>query len=355
MLDCSSQLSATTSTPQPEREEMKQIRRQALSQSGLIHYTCARYSQAQPLLERAVQLTSLTYRLVTASSPAHLQQREERQKEDAELFALLARCYLKLRELEDAELAVTKATELLSGAKGSKQRLQELQVIRVQLLLGSTDPRRRQEAIALIERLIAEDDQHVPSLVVYACMAMKEGEQLPCIPYLLRAVVNLQQKKAAARVDLDTKRTAFELFASVVSLPGGTEALFAALGQAACIPSSLLFLAQTLKDQSAIDAAIVCYRRALQFTPQADVERAGIVLNLVHTLEVQMLYQPAWDELRAWMQTEMYRQHKQVGGVKLLDTVWQIVQGVVSVQGDELMLLGKAENCPAWRDIPPLV
>ena len=340
-------LSATSTSP-IEREPTRLLRKRALSQSGVVHVLNRRWEAASKRFEKAVQLTSLTYRLVTSTSPARLQQKDEQIRDDAELFTLLARCYLHMREWEEAELALTKAKELLAqikGAKGVANTLRDLDVLRVQALIDSGDERKRSEGVTLIEALIKANDQHVPSLVRYAKVAIDGGQTLPTIPYLLRAVVNLQQKKNA--VDDDTRDLALSLFASTVSLSGGVEELFASLGQAADIPASLVFLAQTLKDRSAIAAAIACYRRAAERTLDADVEKAGIVLNLVHTIELTMDYPAAWKELRRWMAAN---KNKSVGALKVAD-FWEQVKGIDDIR-DSALLMGTAPYCAQWRDVP---
>ena len=335
-----------------ERDGTRLLRQRAFSQSGVVHLMNRRYEAARKRMEKAVQLTSLTYRLVTPSSPARPQQKKaEQARDDAELFTLLARCYLHLRDWDEAELALTKARELLASIKGQKgvaNALADAEVLRVQVLLDSGDDKRRPEAVSLIESLIASHEQHVPTLVRYAKLAIDGGQTLPTIPYLLRAVVNLQPKVKQHPVDDDTRTLAYSLFASMVSKPQGVEALYSALGQAASAPASLVFLAQTLKDHSAIPAATALYRKAVERTLDADVEKAGVVLNLVHTLEVAMEYKEAWKALRTWMQ---HNQAKSVGTLRV-GQFWQLVQSIDDIR-DPALLTGEASYSPAWREIPP--
>ena len=342
-------LSALSSSPS-EREGSRLLRLRAYSQSGVVHLLNRRYDAARVRLEKAVQLTSLTYRLVTPTSPAHPQQKKAEQKrDDAELFTLLARVYLHLREWDEAELALTKARELLASIKGQKgvaNAVADAEVLRVQALLDSGDEQKRQQGVSLLESLIAANDQHVPTLVRYAKVAIDAGQTLPTIPYLLRAVVNLQQKKHP--VDDDTRTLTYSLFASIVSKPQGVEALFSALGQAADMPSSLVFLAQTLKDHSAIPAAVALYRRAVERTVDADVEKAGVVLNLVHTLELTLDYSEAWRTLRGWVERN---KAKSVGTFKVAQ-FWQLIQSIDNIH-DPALLTGEASHSPAWRAIPP--
>ena len=340
-------LTVTASLPL-EREVVRLLRKRAFSQSGVVHLINRRYPVAQQRLEKAVQLTSVTYRLVTPSSPV-LQKKDEQVRDDAELFTLLAKCHLHLKDWDEADLALTKARELLASIKGKgvQAAVRDLDVLHAQALLDCGDQRKKQEGLQLIESLIASNDQHVPTLVRYAKVAIDGGQTLPTIPYLLRAVVNLQQKSKHPTVDEDTQQLVYSLFAAIVSKPNGVETLFTDLGQAANMPQSLLFIAQTLKDQSAIAPSIACYRRAIERTHDADVEKAGIVLNLVHTLEVNLDYNEAWKTLRGWMEKN---QKKQVGEFKV-GQFWKVLEPIVDIQ-DSALLTGTASYAPQWVEIP---
>ena len=350
-------LIADTTAAQSTHDDIRSLRRTAYSQSAAIHYNCHRYAEARDRLSKAVGLLSLSYRLPPAEGGKGEKEREEGRLEEAELFALLARCHLHLKEWEEAELALTTAVERLAPLKGRSKasertiarRRQDYEVLHVRAMYECGDDRKKREAMALIERLIGTEDQHVPSLVYYAQVAVDSGNGVAVIPYLLRAIVNLQQQKGKD-IDSEVSTHAHSLFAHMVSLPSGLTALLDALGHAAKMSSSLCFLAQVLKDHSAVAAAIGLYRRALQLTRAGDEERVSVWLSLVHTLEVLMEYEDAWKELRQWLQEDRARE---VAGLPL-ERVWDVVKGIDTLAYNEDMLADKSTKCPRWKAIPTL-
>ena len=342
---------------QSQHDDIRALRRTALSQSAAIHYNCQRYTEARDRLNKAIALLSLTYRLPPAEGGKAEKEREEARLEEAELFALLARCHIHLKDWEEAELAISTAIERLAPLKTNSKasernitnRRQDYQVLHIRVMYECGDERRKREAVALIERLISANDQHVPSLTYYAQIAVDSGNGVAVIPYLLRAVVNLQQQKGK-EVDSEVSAHTHALFARMVSLPAGLTTLLDGLGHAAKMPSSLCFLAQTLKDHSAVTAAIGLYRRALQITRSDDEERVSVWLSLVHTLEVLMQYEEAWKELRQWLQEDRARE---VAGVPL-QRVWDVVKAIDTLAYDDSMLADKSTKCAHWSSIPPL-
>jgi len=348
-----------TATQSPH-DDIRTLRRTAYSQSAAIHYNCQRYTETRDRLNKAIGLLSLSYRLPPTEGGKTEKEREAGRLEEAELFALLARCHIHLKDWEEAELAISTAIERLAPLKGGKskaternitRRRQDYQVLRVRVLYECGDERKKREALSSIEKLIAADDQHVPSLTYYAQIAVDSGNGVAVIPYLLRAVVNLQQQKGKD-IDSEVSAHTHALFARMVSLPSGVATLMDALGHAAKMSSSLCFLAQTLKDHSAVTAAIGLYRRALQITRADDTseERVSVWLSLVHTLEVLMEYEEAWKELRQWLQEDRGRQ---VAGLQL-ERVWEVVKGIDTLKFNESMLADKSTKCPQWTTIPPL-
>ena len=346
----------TTATQLPH-DDIRTARRTAYSQSAAIHYNCQRYTEARDRLNKAIGLLSLSYRLPSAESGKSEKEREEGRLEEAELFAQLARCHIHLKDWEEAELAITTAIERLAPLKGRTKsaertitrRRQDYEVLHIRVLYECGDERKKHQALALMEKLIAKDDQHVPSLVYYAQIAVDSGNGVAVIPYLLRAVVNLQQQKGKD-VDSELSAHTHALFARMVSLPSGLTTLLDALGHAAKMPSSLCFLASTLKDNSAVTAAIGLYRRALQITRADEDERVSVWLSLVHTLEVLMEYEEAWKELRQWLQEDRSREVARLS----LERVWDVVKGIDTLAYDENMLTDKSTKCPHWKTIPPL-
>ena len=351
----------TSDTAPAATEDIRTLRRTAHARAATIHYNCQRYAEARDRVNKAVALLSLSYRLPPAEGGRSEREKEEGRMEEAELFALLGRCHLHLKEWDEAELAVTTAIERLAALKDGKskavervvaRRRQDYEVLHVRVLYECGDERRKREAGPAMERLIGADAQHVPSLVYYAQMAVDSNNGVAVIPYLLRAVVNLQQLKGG-EVDGEVAAQTYALFARMVSLPTGLDALMEGLGHAAKMSSSLCFLASTLKDASAVSAAVGLYRKALAITgvgDQAGEERVSVWLSLVHTLEVLADYEGAWKELRKWLQGDRARE---VAGLSL-DKAWDVVKDVDTLAYSADMLTDKSGKCPHWQPIPPL-
>ena len=348
---------------QSPHDDIRSLRRVAYSQSAIIHYHCQRYTEARDRLNRAIGLLSLSYRLPPAEGGKSDKEKEEARLDEAELFALLARCHIHTKDWDEAELAISTAIERLAPLKGKSKasertitrRRQDYEVLQVRVMYECGDERKKRAAVAMIEKLIASNDQHVPSLTYYAQIAVDSGNGVAVIPYLLRAVVNVQQQKGK-EIDSEVSAHTHSLFARMVSLPSGLSTLMDALGHAAKMPSSLCFLAQTLKEASAVIAAIGLYRRALQLTradtstSSASEERVSVWLSLIHALEVLLEYEEAWKELRLWLQEDRARE---VAGLPL-ERVWDLVKGIDTLAYDDKMLAGTASKCPEWKPIPPL-
>lgn len=87
-------------------------------------------------------------------------------------------------------------------------------------------------------------------------------------------------------MDDDTYAMIGAALAKIVSGTNGVTTLLHELHSAVSAPSALVFLAQTVKDHGAIEAANMLYEKALN-TPGAE-RKSSLALALLHTQEVAL-------------------------------------------------------------------
>jgi hypothetical protein len=127
--------------------------------------------------------------------------------------------------------------------------------------------------------------------VGYSRIAADVGQAVNAIPHMLRAV-SLGEKG-----DEKDWAEAKELLVKAVQSGGGAKVLLAQMHDAAQTWQAVSFMAGTFKDNGGVPVAAQLYKHCLTLHQQDKLPvRDGVnhILHLVHTLEVQNKYVPAW-------------------------------------------------------------
>lgn len=290
---------------------------QTHEQVGKIHLANHRYSIARTHFEKAIQLCNETHQ--------------------PKLMILLGRCCLALGEWEEADLALSRAKELLDK-KGKKVHLVDLLIS--QALYSTGNEKKQKEAFKMVEALMKYDNHDVPTLVGYAQMAIQSGTVLPTLPYLLRAVVEIHQQKTK-EVDKETRQLAHTLLTRVVRSDGGLNCLWEAVqGET----NLLWFVGQILKENCGVKEAIECFRRAIE---NKDGKKISLVMNYVHTLMVAMDYNTAWRVIKGWMESNL---DKKIGRVLIVREIYSRIKHVNVVEKDNCWCTHDP-LAPEWVDL----
>ena len=339
-----------------ESEDTKLAKRIALQQIGLIYLHNRLYSSALPYLEKALKAGELTYRL---SSKV---QQEDQMLDLATLLFVLARTYYGCKEYDDADLAITKCLNILADHPKKSSKLIKAHVLnakvingRIMLMTNST----KNEGIQLLESVVKENDNHIAGLTYYAQIAIEMGKSKEVIPYLLRAIVQIQQLKSnkdkenLTIIDDETKNLVCLMFTQQINKEGALATLFSDMGENASTPSALVFLAQTVKDYSGntgLGACLSLYARAAGSSLEADVEKVHIVLDYVHSLEVAYQYDTAFSTVRDFLGKN---RKKTIGTGFSVEPFYEIIKSIPSIN-DQAMKMNTADYTTPYSEIPPI-
>ena len=157
-----------------------------------------------------------------------------------------------------------------------------------------------------------------------------------------------RSKKSPTGAELDPQLVELVqvLLTDLVMLPDGVKMLFSELHAASTNHAALSFLAQTVKDQGGVTAAIQIYKRALQVCDLEPKQRSAMLLNLVHTMELEYQYQEGFGLIRDFL-----RDHPtlKVGSL----TAKQFHDAIVNITDifDTRLRTGEAPGVPAWCEI----
>jgi tetratricopeptide (TPR) repeat protein len=333
----------------PERNVIIQICNQEL---GLIALQNKHYSKAKTYFSVATDLAEKAYNKL---SPAD----QQLQLADiALLFSLLGQCYFGLKDYDSAEEIFEKTVNLLKANLNSNDKsnpvviaLQDNEVWLARTLYSGGDNHARNRAISIYERIVAQNEQHIAALTFYAKIALDLGRGRDAIPYFLRALITIQanNKNPAAKIDSGLKDAVCGALAQVCGSEEGCKGLIAELHSAANNNSVLNFLAQTLKDYSAIDSALKLYETALNSSTSTQAERINTVLSYVHTLEVAYKYSEAFSAVKIFL--------KNNSTLKIANySVANFYNAIKTVNdiADNRLKQGTAPGCAAYSPIPPI-
>jgi tetratricopeptide (TPR) repeat protein len=311
-----------------QAEHAQSARQICHQQLGVIYLYNKQYEQARPQLEAAVKI--VTSGASEANAAIVRQIGKTPQPELAQLIALVGQCYHGLGDFSEAQTHFERALKLLTprGEESSSDAniqatIKETKVWLARALYRGNHAERAQ-ALNIFEKLIAEDEHHIAALTYYAQIAIECGRKGEVIPYLLRALVAAQAAgattnkgaasyeanilgrppKPAGGAELDPQLVELiqVLLTDLVMLPDGVKTLFSELHAASSNHAALTFLAQTVKDQGGVTAAIEIYKRALAKCELDARGQASLLLNLVHTEELEYRYNEAFGRIRDYMQ-----------------------------------------------------
>lgn len=305
-----------------------------------------------------------------------------------QLYSLLGRIEFADGNFDEAaaafELGLKGVQEYMGSVPKGKidpsivERASDLQVwtARAYYHGGSSDSEGRGKAIALLEALLKSKSggSHVPLLLQYTLVATDCGKGKLTMPYLLRALVRIQEfsslpvfqddyvRRVAAtsnnnyltdvadrrKVLNDMVRDVSDTFATVVSA-FGVATLMQELHGAATSAAALAFLGQTLKDNGAVREALDLYSRAAAARREVDPDKvANLFLNLIHLTEIVFEFNNAL----SWMQTFCKENLKVcVNGSPVVASFYDVIKGIKDVHCADLKS-GTFKDAPAYT--PPI-
>jgi len=203
---------------------------------------------------------------------------------------------------------------------------------------------KKQQGLSLFMQLLGEDSEFVHGLAWYGKIAVEHNQAVEAIPNLLKALI---AGKDGNKIEKHVTDMVHKVLAGAVDVVG-VERLLKELHSAADSPPALVFLAQTIKNQGCVSEAITLYERATQKPNLRGEEKAEIILNLVHTLEVAYRYQ----EGITWIQEYFFQNLTlKVGGTEIRE-FYNLIEDLNDVGSDD-MKAGTAE-CPKWVDPPEI-
>jgi hypothetical protein len=164
------------------------------------------------------------------------------------------------------------------------------------------------------------------------------------------AAIHMQGREKDPKPSIDLDPQVHELvqvlLTDLVSMPGGVKSLISELHAASSNHSALTFIAQTVKDQGGVVPSIEIYRRALQVCGLPPRPRSHLLLNLVHTMELEYQYQEAFDLIK-----QFCKENPSIttGTLKLGD-FYDAVANIQKID-DPALRTGKAAGVPAYCTI----
>merc|ERR1712166_506448 len=202
-------------------------------------------------------------------------------REAAELHRQVGEFCLRADRFEQGVNHFSKALQLVEGAARPDMELADNIKVDIARCWYAAGGEYQDAAIQLLSKVIEPEMKHEAALLEYAVALLDRSMPEDAIKILLQQIVTKSEDKRvrsllARALQLDTN-----LEFLYVNLPPDREASAPALA----------FLALVVKDYSAMDEAIMLYRKSCELRP----ESASYALNLVHTLEVGLRYEEAVD------------------------------------------------------------
>jgi tetratricopeptide (TPR) repeat protein len=340
-------------------------------QLGVIFLFNRFYDLARPHFEAAVKIVTSSTTGVNGEVVKNIGRVP--QVELSQLISLVGQCWFGVGDFSEATPCFERALKLLTP-KGEESKdakiLASIQDTKVwlarALYRGSTSE--RSQALSMFEAIIAKNEHHIAALTYYAQIAIECGKKGEVIPYLLRALVASQAagpqppkgaasyeaaihhkgKKPQPSMDIDPQLLELvqTLLTDLVSMPGGVATLLSELHGASSNHAALTFLAQTVKDQGGVGPAIEIYRRALEVCELAPRPRSNLLLNLIHTLELDYQFQEAFDLIKNYLADHP---DLTVGSLKV-SQFYEAIENVTNVY-DIHLRTGTAVGVPAYCEI----
>ena len=346
-------------------------------QLGVIYLFNRFYDEARTHFEMAIKIvTSATsgpnYDIVKGVGKTP-------QLELSQLNCLLGQCYFGLKDYSEAASHFERAVKLLTP-KGEESKeakiasaIEDTKVWLARSLYRGT-PVERNQSLGMFESIIQKNEHHIAALTCYAQIAIECGKKFETIPYILRAIIASQAAgprppKGASAYDIEIQRQnspdkdkedetrgpdvdpqilelAQTLLTDLVSLPGGVKHLLSELHAAANNHSALSFLAQTVKDQGGIKAAIELYRHALDVCQLPPRPKSFLLLNLVHTMEVEYQYNEAFALIKQYLKENP----DLTCGTLKVSEFYSAIQNITDLY-DVNLRTGTAKGVPAYTAI----
>jgi len=305
------------------------IYRIASKKMGQIHLYSKKYDQA---IKHFLEAQKANGRALEKQTP----------EEDAALCKLLGQAYLKSLKFEKAKFIFDRAIQILKNIPNTnKNELHDVQSWKGRTLYMKGD---KQEGLNLFMQILKEDSDFVHALAFYGKIAVDHKQAAEAIPNLLRALIAPKEKYKVEKQITDLVHLTL---AEAVDEVGSTK-LLKELNSAANSPPALVFLAQTIKNQGCIPECIALYERATLKPKLRGPEKAEIILNLIHTLEVAYRYQ---DAIR-WTQDYFKQNQTFTVGDMPIRNFYNIIKELSPIKSDD-MKMGTAK-CAKWVEPPEI-
>lgn len=334
-------------TPE-QREATSSLRLSFQQQLGVILARTRFWDRARDAFLESVALAEPMHAKLNSKSPDYLQGTLN----FARLNQFLGQSQFETKDIKAAAKCFEKALSILDTLpkdETTRRQIQDCQVWLARSLYNRSEEGKRR-AIALYELSLKENENHIETLLHYALVAIDHGQQQQSLPFLLRALVQASQQNSnnATQVDSDTYARIGAALAKIVSGPNGVTTLLRELHSAVSAPSALVFLAQTVKDHGAIEAANMLYEKALN-TPGAE-RKSSLALALLHTQEVTCEYQKSFDNIQRY-----FAEHAEakIGANCRVKNICEGMQFIKDISAAELRL-GTANYVPPYQPPPSI-
>jgi tetratricopeptide (TPR) repeat protein len=223
---------------------------------------------------------------------------------------------IHMNHLNDCSTALQQyqsAFDILKYSERSMEQIQRMQDVRVRIARAMYQMGNEQPAIALVTNVLKENNENFDALVEYAYCLIQNKHYANAIPILLKCLLkenrNIRVKKLIVSL-LQNDSVGAELFINYL------------MGNHIDNSDKLAaLLALISKEYSTIGQSIQLFRYAIELNPDS----ASYVLNLIHTLEIQLKYRRAITEA-----VNYFKNHSQlhVGGV-YCSQILEIIESLV--------------------------
>ena len=208
-------------------------------------------------------------------------------------WRMLGEAQLGVKQYDAAMASFAKAANFLSSGPSTQVQVERTKDLNVQISKTTLAQGKLDLALHYVSNVLKADDSDLRALIQYGHVLLKMGSDSEdeLVKVALRVV-------AAQPKDRDVRR----LFCTVLKVPGMVPKLLQMLhlvGGGKMGPSSFAFLASIAKEYSAVDAAIVLLRHAVELGGYASPTD---VLSLVHVLEIDCRDNEALDVIRTWLE-----------------------------------------------------
>jgi tetratricopeptide (TPR) repeat protein len=254
-----------------------------LSNLGTIYYTCGLYQKSADYLQQVVDMKHYDYQIFVRLGDSYFAMKDY--KKALQNYTHALQIFEKITKQNAQKLDENTA----KSVKEENQRL-KVKLGKSMYKLGEKD-----SGFSLIASVLKENEENHEALIEYAYIMMDSKDDYDeALSVLLRCLVKDQSNKYIKRLLTDL----------MIHPKGGPKLLIKQLAATSdpsqikdTIVPAIAWVAMIIKEHSAIDQAIELYRFALDTKPTS----AAYILNLVHTLELQMKYQEALEATKKFL------------------------------------------------------